>query len=379
MAGMDDTGRGTVAVASTGVREGARAGAPVHLPTWSRLNVAAKQSAPAGNGGDFFEVIQQRDGRVTVVMADVCGNGPSAAAPVSSLRWILRQTIARGETPGAVLAALNDWMVAQRIDDRFVTAVCVRIDAVTGARGGRQRRTPRSVRQARGRRRGGATARRGSRARDLAGADLSGDAPSSSSRRTRWSWSPTESPIGWPPPAISWESTRSWSVSRGRASDRRASAARCSARTRAPPRTPPSWSCKCRGAIAAPRRSRARAERHAAGRSGRGGRRLSATMGGDETRVDGDRSRALAGRRWRRARPRPPADHHLRRDRLSRPGHRRRRSDLALRIRTIDLARLLGDRRATRGRDLARRSAGRGHWRRGRDAPLRVWRNDARS
>src|SRR5579871_4411186 len=73
---------------------------PIHLPTWSRLNVAAKQSAPAGNGGDFFEVIQQRDGRVTVVMADVCGNGPSAAAPVSSLRWILRQTIARGGAGG---------------------------------------------------------------------------------------------------------------------------------------------------------------------------------------------------------------------------------------------------------------------------------------
>jgi len=119
-------------MASRGVREGARAGAPVHLPTWSRLNVAAKQSAPAGNSGDFFEVIQQRDGRVTVVLADVCGNGPSAAAPVSSLRWMLRQTIARGEAPGAVLAALNDWIVAQRIDDRFVTAVCVRIDAVTG-------------------------------------------------------------------------------------------------------------------------------------------------------------------------------------------------------------------------------------------------------
>jgi serine phosphatase RsbU (regulator of sigma subunit) len=127
-----DESRGDVAVAAKAVRKDACAGAPVHLPTWSRLNVAAKQSAPAGNGGDFFEVIQQRDGRVTVVLADVCGNGPSAAAPVSSLRWILRQTIARGEAPGTVLAELNDWLVAQRIDDRFVTALCVRIDAVTG-------------------------------------------------------------------------------------------------------------------------------------------------------------------------------------------------------------------------------------------------------
>jgi serine phosphatase RsbU (regulator of sigma subunit) len=132
MSRTDDLGQRGVPMAPKGAGEGGRASAPVHLPTWSRLDIAAKQSAPTGNGGDFFEVIQQRDGRVTVAMADVCGNGPSAAAPVSSLRWILRQTIARGEAPGAVLAALNDWIVAQRIDDRFVTAVCVRIDAVTG-------------------------------------------------------------------------------------------------------------------------------------------------------------------------------------------------------------------------------------------------------
>src|SRR4051794_15012379 len=122
MSRMDDVGRGGVAMASKGVRQGAGGGSPVHLPTWSPLNVAAKQSAPAGNGGDFFEVIQQRDGRVTVLLADVCGNGPSAAAPVSSLRWILRQTIARGEAPGAVLAGVNDWLVGPGGGDRFVAA-----------------------------------------------------------------------------------------------------------------------------------------------------------------------------------------------------------------------------------------------------------------
>jgi serine phosphatase RsbU (regulator of sigma subunit) len=128
---MDDSGR-DVATVPRRARDGGRKETPLHLPTWSRLNIAAKQSAPDGNSGDFFEVIQQRDGRVTVVVADVCGNGPSAAAPVSSLRWVLRQTIARGEAPGPVLAGLNDWLVAQRIDERFVTAVCVRLDAVTG-------------------------------------------------------------------------------------------------------------------------------------------------------------------------------------------------------------------------------------------------------
>ena len=227
-------------------------GAPIHLPTWSRLNVAAKQSAPAGNGGDFFEVIQQRDGRVAVVVADVCGNGPSAAAPVSGLRWILRQEIARGAAPGGVLAALNDWMFEQQIDDRFVTAVCVRIDAVTGlaeiasaghlgpfvkrAAGGAED-LPRAVGLALGilpaqiypetiRRAGaGGCAGPGDRRHHRSAGDRRRSA------RT---------------------AARSWSGWRARGWARRASAARCSAPKRAPPKTPLSWWCSCRGATAAP-------------------------------------------------------------------------------------------------------------------------------
>src|SRR5260221_6717035 len=82
----------------------------LHLPTWSRLRVASKQRAVLGRGGDFFEVFQHRDERVAVVMADVCGNGPGAAAHVSDIRWALRQQLARGEAPGAVLSAGDGWL-----------------------------------------------------------------------------------------------------------------------------------------------------------------------------------------------------------------------------------------------------------------------------
>ena len=52
----------------------------VHLPTWSQLRIATRQHGPLGHGGDFFEIIQHREGQVSVFVADVCGNGPSAAA-----------------------------------------------------------------------------------------------------------------------------------------------------------------------------------------------------------------------------------------------------------------------------------------------------------
>jgi sigma-B regulation protein RsbU (phosphoserine phosphatase) len=105
----------------------------LHLPTWSQLRIATRQHGPLGHGGDFFEIIQHREGQVSVLVADVCGNGPSAAVPVSRLRWLLRQHLARGEEPRVVLSLLNDAIVAGNEPDLFVTALCLRIDPLSGA------------------------------------------------------------------------------------------------------------------------------------------------------------------------------------------------------------------------------------------------------
>ena len=132
---MSNSGHGVGAAGGeTGRRVGQRRGVPplLHLPTWSRLLIATRQRSVAGRGGDFFEVVQHRDGSVSTFMADVCGNGPQAAGPVQGMRWVLRQRLARGEGPSAVLEALNEWLVAQMTDERFVTALCVRVDPTSG-------------------------------------------------------------------------------------------------------------------------------------------------------------------------------------------------------------------------------------------------------
>src|SRR3954451_17275490 len=84
-----------------------------HLPTWSRLEVATKQSGWFGAGGDFFEVFQHGDGRVSTVMADVCGKGSAAAEVAAAMRPVLRRCLAREDAPGAVLTVLNNWLVHQ--------------------------------------------------------------------------------------------------------------------------------------------------------------------------------------------------------------------------------------------------------------------------
>jgi serine phosphatase RsbU (regulator of sigma subunit) len=118
------------ALAAPGRAFGAGNGAPatvVSLP--SRVHVAARQSAQVDAGGDFFEVFQHADGRVSIVVADVCGSGPLVAPIAAEIRPALHAALARGDSPGRVLAALNDDLTGLGAPDRFVTAVAVRLDA----------------------------------------------------------------------------------------------------------------------------------------------------------------------------------------------------------------------------------------------------------
>jgi chemotaxis family two-component system sensor kinase Cph1 len=104
----------------------------MHLPLSSELRIATKQSAQFGAGGDFFEVFQHADGRVSAVVADVCGNGRAAAQVAARCRPFLHASLMRGDSPGAVLAAFNEGLVRLEIPDRFVTAVAVRVDIAAG-------------------------------------------------------------------------------------------------------------------------------------------------------------------------------------------------------------------------------------------------------
>jgi two-component system, chemotaxis family, sensor kinase Cph1 len=108
------------------------AGRAIELPLGSDLRISSKQSTRFGAGGDFFEVFEHADGSVSTVVADVCGNGAAAARVAARLRPFLHHSLARGESPGRVLAALNDGLVDGALADLFVAAVAVRVDVDTG-------------------------------------------------------------------------------------------------------------------------------------------------------------------------------------------------------------------------------------------------------
>jgi PAS domain S-box-containing protein len=104
---------------------------PSALPKIPGADVAAEY-LPAGEGmevgGDFYDVFALDDGAFALVIGDVLGKGAEAAAVTALARYTLRAVAGRSPSPAATLAALNDEMLRQSADRRFVTAVLARLE-----------------------------------------------------------------------------------------------------------------------------------------------------------------------------------------------------------------------------------------------------------
>jgi serine phosphatase RsbU (regulator of sigma subunit) len=83
---------------------------------------------PAGEGievgGDFYDVFESREGQLVVVVGDVSGKGPEAAAFVGAVRHIIRTLAASNDHPADVLSQLNDSLLEEMSDERSCT-VCI--------------------------------------------------------------------------------------------------------------------------------------------------------------------------------------------------------------------------------------------------------------
>jgi anti-sigma regulatory factor (Ser/Thr protein kinase) len=103
---------------------------PPHLPHVGGLDLAAGyRAAGEGNqvGGDFYDVFGQGDGSWAVVVGDVCGKGPQAAAVTALARYTLRAHAVAGLRPSYMLARLNDALLRQRAPG-FVTVAFARVE-----------------------------------------------------------------------------------------------------------------------------------------------------------------------------------------------------------------------------------------------------------
>jgi PAS domain-containing protein len=107
---------------------------PATLPEPAGLELAARCRAQGEGlevGGDFYDVFPDGDGWLMVI-GDVCGKGPEAAAVTAEARWTIRSIAEATRGPGALLGQVNRALVGRRRDFTFLSAVVARVAAVPG-------------------------------------------------------------------------------------------------------------------------------------------------------------------------------------------------------------------------------------------------------
>jgi len=80
-------------------------------------------------GGDFYDFVDLGNGRVMGVIGDVSGKGVTAALTMARVSADVRRLATEVSGPAELLERLNHTLVARMQDDRFVTALCVLLDA----------------------------------------------------------------------------------------------------------------------------------------------------------------------------------------------------------------------------------------------------------
>lgn len=99
---------------------------PPHLPEFPGVELAALYQ-PSGEGadvgGDFYDLFHTQRSTWAVVIGDVRGRGPEAAAITALARYTLRASAMTARKPQRVLAALNDALLRHDGDEIFCTAV----------------------------------------------------------------------------------------------------------------------------------------------------------------------------------------------------------------------------------------------------------------
>ncbi len=82
--------------------------------------------------GDFYDFIPLPGGRLGVVIADVTDKGVPAALVMATTRAILRAVVERFDSPGPVLARVNDILCPDIPAKMFVTCLYAILDPATG-------------------------------------------------------------------------------------------------------------------------------------------------------------------------------------------------------------------------------------------------------
>lgn len=107
---------------------------PDRLPDIPGVELAAvyQPADPTLVGGDFYDVFPAPDGSWFLLMGDVCGKGPAAAAMIAAARHTIRTEAVHDTDPARILHQTSDALYSELEDHgppRWFTAVLARMTA----------------------------------------------------------------------------------------------------------------------------------------------------------------------------------------------------------------------------------------------------------
>ena len=108
---------------------------PSELPRIPGVETAARFRATGEGtevGGDFYDLFESGERGWTVVVGDVCGKGPDAAAVTALARHTLRAAAMHERLPSRSLRLLNEALLRQQGDRRFCTVAYAYLEALDG-------------------------------------------------------------------------------------------------------------------------------------------------------------------------------------------------------------------------------------------------------
>jgi sigma-B regulation protein RsbU (phosphoserine phosphatase) len=105
---------------------------PQNLPAVPGYAFSAHYTPALEVGGDFYDFIQLKDGRIGIVIGDVSGKGVPAALYMAKLGSDLRTLAFTEKGPAAALSRLNDILAERSRRGMFATLLYLELDAESG-------------------------------------------------------------------------------------------------------------------------------------------------------------------------------------------------------------------------------------------------------
>ena len=100
-------------------------------PEIAGLEAAVRLRPAREISGDIYDIFEQRGGQTVIAVGDVSGKGAAAALYGGLMSGLLRTLAPRRPRPADLMRALNDALVARRVEARYVTLGLLLWDAVT--------------------------------------------------------------------------------------------------------------------------------------------------------------------------------------------------------------------------------------------------------